>query len=506
MDENLLSAREKNIFITLVKASDYVPIGQLANSFSVSKKTICRDIESIKAKIGFANIIQHERGKGYNIKRLADGENLVDEKSKSAEFWGMNIEDRRRNILVLLLLQTPEETSIAKLSEIYYISNASIVNDLNSIEKELDQYHLLLIRSRSGTHIKGEERNIRNLLLQKLSPFLFRWGQLLWQASTEKVDIAEKHDLYTFFSRKDVGFVKLLLDKVEAILCGKIKDPYYINVFTHILILLKRLENSNPLEKSNQYSGFQCENKLVVDCTTMVVREISKYLDSAVPKDEFFYIYQYLYSSRIDESIDSIKADVDKTDNFEEVFVAELIQRVSQEIHMDFLEDTNLKNALLLHIRPLKKRIESKIFISNPIKEEIKRDFPQVFKTVKKVLAEQSLISIFKELTEDEISYIAVYFQASIERDIQQKRVVIVCSSGVGTSHLLAARVKRAFPEWKIVDTVSASHSYKFTPKDVDIILTTIKLENQTIPSVFVSAIFNEVDVIKVKQALKITC
>jgi len=173
---------------------------------------------------------------------------------------------------------------------------------------------------------------------------------------------------------------------------------------------------------------------------------------------------------------------------------------------MDFLEDTNLKNALLLHIRPLKKRIESKIFISNPIKEEIKRDFPQVFKTVKKVLAEQSLISIFKELTEDEISYIAVYFQASIERDIQQKRVVIVCSSGVGTSHLLAARVKRAFPEWKIVDTVSASHSYKFTPKDVDIILTTIKLENQAIPSVFVSAIFNEVDVIKVKQALKITC
>ena len=68
----------------------------------------------------------------------------------------------------------------------------------------------------------------------------------------------------------------------------------------------------------------------------------------------------------------------------------------------------------------------------------------------------------------------------------------------------MAARVKRTFPDWEIVDIVSASRVQKFSPHQVDIILTTVKLEKQNIPSILVSSIFNTIDAVKVKQALNL--
>lgn len=42
-----------------------------------------------------------------------------------------------------------------------------------------------------------------------------------------------------------------------------------------------------------------------------------------------------------------------------------------------------------------------------------------------------------KPVAEDEIGYLTIHFQAALERQIAHKRILVVCSSGVGTSHLL---------------------------------------------------------------------
>jgi activator of the mannose operon (transcriptional antiterminator) len=157
-----------------------------------------------------------------------------------------------------------------------------------------------------------------------------------------------------------------------------------------------------------------------------------------------------------------------------------------------------------LHIRPLTKRIENNIFISNPLKNDVKENFGQVYRAVDSYLKKQLLKPVFKNLSDDEISYIAVYFQVSLEKRVQQKRVGIVCSSGIGTSHLLAARVKKTFPDWEIVDIVSANHANLFSINSVDIVLTTVKINHKkNIPTVLVSAIFTDMDIVKVKQALQ---
>ncbi len=84
---------------------------------------------------------------------------------------------------------------------------------------------------------------------------------------------------------------------------------------------------------------------------------------------------------------------------------------------------------------------------------------------------------------------------------------MIVCSTGIGTSHLLKGRVLRAFPKWTIVDIVSSSKIKEIRDLNkIDLLLTTINLdfvmENINIPAVHVSAFFNEKDI---DNILKIT-
>ena len=501
MTSENLSAREKKILAVLFKTNNYITASYLSKLLGVSEKTIYRDLKSIQYNFKSQNLIQQDRGKGYHLNYTPSLKNILYNSKQQNTFFGIDVETRRRNITVLLLLQTPVETSINKLAELYFISNASIVNDLNTIEQELLQYNLSLIRSHNGTHIKGDEYNIRRLLMQKISLFSITNDQSLLY---ENNDTANEHDLYTFFSHKDISFVKLLLDKAEQILCGKIKDPYYINIFTHILILLKRLENNNNLCIKASYKKHKYNNLIINNCTTLIVNELKKYLNKTIPDNEIFYIYQYLYSSRIDMDNSTVNIEVTDRHNKETVFVDDLISKISQTINCDFTNDANLKTSLLLHIRPLTKRIENNIFISNPLKNDVKENFGQVYQAVASYLKSQLLKPAFKNLSDDEISYIAVYFQASLEKRAQQKRVGIVCSSGIGTSHLLAARVKKTFPDWKIVDIVSANHAHLFNPDNTDIILTTVKINNKkNIPTVLVSAIFTDVDIVKVKQTLQ---
>ena len=217
MVEKDLSAREKKILASLIKANDYITAAELSKILNVSEKTIYRDLQSIKNKLGEQNIIKQNRGKGYYISQLNNLNDIFDYSSSHNNFYGIDVDTRRRNILILLLLQTPTETSINKLAELYYISNASIVNDLNTIEQELTKHNLSLIRSRNGTHIEGKEIYIRKLLMQKINDIAYTNESYLLND-----DDSDTHNLYTFFSPKDISFVKLLLNKAEEVLYGRL--------------------------------------------------------------------------------------------------------------------------------------------------------------------------------------------------------------------------------------------------------------------------------------------
>ena len=94
----------------------------------------------------------------------------------------------------------------------------------------------------------------------------------------------------------------------------------------------------------------------------------------------------------------------------------------------------------------------------------------------------------------------------NIEETRNEKNIIIICSSGVGTSELLKVKVRKLFPEINIIDVMSKrSYLQRIEDyKNLDFILTTVNFEEKIeIPCLLVSAIFIENDRHRVEKIIK---
>ncbi|MBP3040652.1 hypothetical protein J9303_14265, partial [Bacillaceae bacterium Marseille-Q3522] len=107
-----------------------------------------------------------------------------------------------------------------------------------------------------------------------------------------------------------------------------------------------------------------------------------------------------------------------------------------------------------------------------------------------------------KNLTDEEIGYITLYFQISIEDRLPKKiPILIECSSGIGTSHLLSEKIKKMFPNLEIRKIVAQHRIKKKDYDDVELVISTVK-KNSIVdkPTILVSPILNDADKQKIDQ------
>ncbi|HDS0308422.1 TPA: PRD domain-containing protein, partial [Escherichia coli] len=220
------------------------------------------------------------------------------------------------------------------------------------------------------------------------------------------------------------------------------------------------------------------------------------------PDDEVWFIYQYIISSgvAIDGQKDvSIISHMQASDEAR-LITWRLITVFSDIVDCDFSEDSALYDGLLVHIKPLINRLNYRIHIRNPLLEDIKAELADVWRLTQYVVNQVFKTWGENAVSEDEVGYLTVHFQAAMERQIARKRVLLVCSTGIGTSHLLKSRILRAFPEWTIVDVISAANLSQVLPDNIELIISTINLPTVTMPVAYVTAFFNDADIKRVTE------
>ena len=137
----------------------------------------------------------------------------------------------------------------------------------------------------------------------------------------------------------------------------------------------------------------------------------------------------------------------------------------------------NYCKRLLLHIKPMLNRLNYDIQIKNPLLKDIKERFSEILGLCMLSIKLMSPYYNITNISIDEISYIATYLQAAVERSVSSKRVLVVCHSGYGTSQLLSTRLKRAFPQWTIVDIVSVHRLGEIDMTNIDFIVSSVDID-----------------------------
>ncbi|WP_276631432.1 BglG family transcription antiterminator, partial [Terrisporobacter hibernicus] len=257
--------------------------------------------------------------------------------------------------------------------------------------------------------------------------------------------------LSNIFDLDSIMFIESIIWQLEESLDYTISEPYYINLITHILICIKRLNEGNQIESSeDKIKSLDNLNEEVYKNVINLINKIHDRYGVSVSNEEVYYIYKYIVSSGFGNTLDNnVFISENYINNSEEV-TNMLIDTMSEFLNIHLREDDLLQKGLLLHIKPMLNRLNYDIQIKNPLLKEIEERFSEILGLCRLSIKLMSPHYNINNISIDEISYLATYFQAAVERSVSSKRILVVCHSGYGTSQLLSTRLKRAFPQWTI--------------------------------------------------------
>ncbi|MBU3217473.1 PRD domain-containing protein [Clostridium estertheticum] len=502
-----LTLRQKSFIKLMLKENEYRAIKYFSVKLKVSDKTLIKDLQIIEKYLNkYPITLDRKTGYGIVIKidACAKRQLLNDINSLSKVEDQLSIGSRRIEIIKLLLIESNTNTSIQKLSDKYYVSKASIVNDFKYIEGWLEKFHIRLEKTIEGTKILGDEISIRRAIASLLDELQNESMEGLGLSVISRLDTTTFNGLQELFNIDWVLYIESLLNDLEDNLKCSINEPYYINLLTHILICLKRIEEGNQIEDSS--SKFRIQDgvdKLLYENTLILIENISKKYKVKISESEICYIYQFLVSTRLGKlASESSKSIDNNSNNKSEKLTIEMIAQISDFIDYDLTKDTTLFKALLLHVRPMLNRLKYNIQIKNPLLKEIQDRYSEIIGQCELAIFILTKKYNLSSISTDEIGYLAMYFEAAIERSISKKRVLVICHSGYGTSQLLTTRIRRAFPQWIIVDIMSTHKLSMTNIDDIDFIISTVHLDIKEKPYLIISALLKDSDIQNITNML----
>lgn len=130
---------------------------------------------------------------------------------------------------------------------------------------------------------------------------------------------------------------------------------------------------------------------------------------------------------------------------------------------------------------------------------DIKKMYPYLFHIV--IDALEDINQTFSlSIPEEEAAYLTLHFQAAIERfsygKDKHKKAIIVCHMGIGMSQLLRTKIERKFHQIAVMDCIAKADLADYTAryKDIELVISTVSLEDLSIPHIVVSPLLESAD------------
>ena len=387
---------------------------------------------------------------------------------------------RRNNIMQDLLISSPNERKIPVLYEDFFISDNLIRLDIKLMEKAMAKMNLKLIRNGQLLKIIGKEKNLRKAI-----------GKL-FQQNHLYVESLENNIEDNLFDSDIATFVLKQINIIEKRLNSILPYPYNINIFSHIYILVKRYQATDEVNFSYDMEISKSEEEEMTEYRSIynVVREITsnleRFLNKEIPKDEEYFLFQYLISSRFQGEFEKDQLADKKVLQVVDYY----IEKTSQYLNFN-IESSKLRNNLYHHVKPFLNRLNNGFYVKNPLLDQIKYEYQMIFDAVQNTSVEMSKLFNLSEINEDEIGFITLYFAQYLEENPKYIDVLIVCTSGIGTSELLKSKISQKFKNINIVDVISTKQLYENpdTYRNIDLIISTVKFkETVRVPNIVISA------------------
>lgn len=483
-----MNIRQKYELSILIKYGKF-NLDKLAETFNVNARTIRNDIVQIEDYLKSKNVKAtiEVKNKIITINMLKDIklEDLVE--INYHDFYSDRISNEERILLILSdLCWSDGYLTIQDLADKYFVSRGTINSDIVSIKEYCDKNGINFVSARGkGIGIDEDEKNRRKYLASIIKEFAYL---------NQKVNL--DMSIYgQWFDLDEINKIQAIVNEVDEIFNVSLTDVAYEALIVHIALSIERFKGGNNDE---ELPSEELENidSLQYKIASTLVEMINEEFNISLGENEIYYIAVHTAAKS-----GVIVAQEKRGDNFLEYYCLRLINNVGLLLNVDLSNDKHLFNSLFQHLCACEYRNRNNISLDNPLKDELKNNYKDLFEIVKAVIIDVNEPDVIMP-SDDEIAYVMLHFCTAIKRDIKQikpLRVLVVCATGIGTAELLSLGLKENF-NFEIVDKL-AKHQLKDEKylNNVDLIISTVPLKSR-IPSVTVSPILKEKDIIDIKH------
>lgn len=476
--------------LCMLPEDNYITIEMVSKRMKVSKRTVSTRVSELNELLRKNGAFVESKPR-YGIRLCVEDKQRFEEfrrhEKKGGEFIPDNM-DERVEFLVLYLLNQENYVKSDDLCDLLYVSRGTLSAAIKRVERWFANYNVSIERRPNyGMRIVGNEQDFRNCLVKiMLESDLFRsMTDVIWMDEVREVTAEALKGL-------PESMINLSETAIE-------------NFVMHIYVSIKRMKKGKTVN-------------LVIQDLPQIYNHEWRYIDKLIQvleekkevvysESERLYLALQLAGTRMignaehDEVNVVIKNDIEQS-------VDRMLELINAQFGYDFRNCFDVRMQLCQHMVSFDIRMRFGIPLQNPGLEEIKKQCMLGYQMAS--MAAASLASKYgKEVPEEEIGYFAVIFAYAADKHkatIEKKNILIVCSSGKGSSRLLKFQYRQAFGKYLeniyVCDLLELS---TFDFSKVDYVFTTVALEKRIpVPLMQVNTFLVDSDKKRVEHILEI--
>ena len=500
-----ITPRMKQILQALLEEKEPISIKHLAEKTGISKRTVQRELESVNdVLLPYGMEFASKTGVGV---WLAGDEaaraGILAEAASSDEYAASSKEDRRKR-LVLEILREKTLRKLYYYSRKFGVSEATISTDLEAVEAWLSHQGLSMVRKPgSGIEVEGTEENyrraIRFFIGENIDTKLFR--QLYDGDGGENYAASlQKNHLGRLLDKEILRRVHECLEGMDNQRMDNLTENAYDGLVIHLAIAINRILQQDVIQVTGDW-----QEKLPRDEDYRLAEDIAAELEAefevSIPQLEIAYICLHLKGAKHEKiQFPGREERMELADRELRQFVNDLIDAYDGQQAYLLKQDDEFMQGLLAHLQPTIVRLVHGMSIQNPVLADIKENYSEIYARCQRaaqVLADK----VGRSVPEEEIGFLAVHFGAALVRlegrkeQIRKVQVAVVCSSGIGLSRLMAAKLEKVFKDRLEMTTYGKHDITPAVEAKIDFIISSLQLEAVQVPVVYVNPLLSEADI-----------
>lgn len=416
-----LSTRETKIVKLLLSSVSPITSIDLSSALKISSKTIRNDIARINNL--FNPIPIQSSNKGYSITR-----GIISPESYNEEETGALVDDK---LIIRKLLLDDRALKFSELAEEFNVSESYLQKWVYQGNVLLGEYNLNIKRQKGMISIEGKETNVRALISKMI-----------------QVEISEgfnKNGVFTSYYQEitDNNLLKKIGDFLDESNCYI--APYYeTSINLSLFAIIDRIVDEQTLISASSYDFLDYKNNNVESKIAAIVSEyIFDEFGIKISKSECKYIEE-LFIGQV-KKISSEQSEP----SLDEDFISS-IKKLLQESFDYFRINIDYSDFLYVfasHVFDMIKRYSNDLLVPNFYLDTLKENSPFIYDVAIHIGAKiERKFNI--EVSEEEISLIAIHIGYSIDNSLSNKtkvKAVIVNGKHQNFSRLILHKIVNRF-------------------------------------------------------------